>query len=172
MQSNWLPGRPRTNNSVLKCFCDFEDVPTIYFSSCTFKPLNFEISYSYILSICQCYRLVSRTAGKKFFAKGEIDVGIIADLGPGKKSLGRHRQEEPVLCCSAQARRAWVGPGKRSRGFAACCSTCCCCYFPFACCCHPHLGTSPLLAATATSATNRAAKTGKQNSSKKTAAAN
>ena len=77
MQSNWLPGRPRNNNSVLKCFSDFEDVPTIYFSSSRFNPLNFKISYSYMVSICQCYHLVSRTAEKKFFAKGEIAVFLL-----------------------------------------------------------------------------------------------
>ena len=77
MQSNWLPGRPRNNNSVLKCFSDFEDVPTIYFSSRRFNPLNYKISDSYMVWICQCYHLVSRTAGGKFFAKDEIAVFLL-----------------------------------------------------------------------------------------------
>ena len=80
MQSNWLPGWPRNNNCKWKYFSDFEDVPTIYFSSHRFNPLNFKISYSYMLSICQCYHLVSRTAGGKFFAKDKIAVFLLLHL--------------------------------------------------------------------------------------------
>ena len=74
VRSYWLPGRPRNNSPKSKCFSDFEDVPTIYFSSRRTKRLNLKISCSYIVSICQCYHLVSRTAGEKFFAKDEIAV--------------------------------------------------------------------------------------------------